>query len=180
MGTRGLHGVVIDGALKTAYNHFDSYPSALGVTMLADAQKLADLAPEEFERVRQAWRKVVLVDEVASPTPEQRLVLEDKGLDPKGQWYGILREYQGSLDSYLGAGFMLDSKEFGYDSLFCEWAWVIDLDARTFEAYEGFQKITHTEGRWAVGVKLIAKWAFDELPSEDDFLAQTEPKNEEN
>ena len=34
MSTRGFIGFVIDGTEKIAYNHYDSYPSALGLNVL--------------------------------------------------------------------------------------------------------------------------------------------------
>ena len=33
-----------------------------------------------------------------------------------------------------------DNSEFAADSLFCEWAYVIDLDKETFEVYKGFNQ----------------------------------------
>lgn len=194
MGTRGLNGVVIDGAIKAAYNQFDTYPSGLGVVMLADAQKLRDMDEEGLRFVIQSWREVELVSEDAKPTPEQIAKLEERGFKAQGvstgdDWYAWLREAQGSLDAYLNAGFMLDSKQFGYDSLFCEWGYLIDLDQRTLEVYEGFQKQPHLEGRWAdrgvrhdsgyYPIKLVRTWTFDELPTEEQFLAELEPKDEE-
>lgn len=194
MGTRGLNGVVIDGAIKAAYNQFDTYPSGLGVVMLADAQKLAALEEDELRRVIQAWREVELVSEGDEPTAEQIAKLLERGFEAQqvstGQdWYSWLRDAQGSLDAYLKAGFMLDSKSFGYDSLFCEWGYLIDLDQRTLEVYEGFQKQAHSEGRWSdrgaeqdngyYPIKLVAKWTFGELPDEATFLAKLEPEQEE-
>lgn len=35
---------------------------------------------------------------------------------------------------------LVNSEEFAADSLFCEWAYVIDLDKNTFEVYQGFNK----------------------------------------
>ena len=75
-----------------------------------------------------------------------------------------------------------DSIEFAADGLFCEWAWVIDLDKRTFEAYEGFGKepLTESDRFYFLkdleedgysAVKLMATWGLDELPSDEDFLA---------
>jgi hypothetical protein len=35
---------------------------------------------------------------------------------------------------------MIDSKGFLSDSLFCEWAYIINLDKEVLEVYEGFQE----------------------------------------
>lgn len=70
---------------------------------------------------------------------------------------------------------------FAADSMFCEWAWVIDLDAGTFEGYKGSNKIPLTENdRFYFlrsmevdschGVRLAARWSLDDLPNETDFL----------
>lgn len=81
-------------------------------------------------------------------------------------------------------GMLLDNRiEFAADSLFCEWAWVIDLDNWTFEAYEGFNQVPLTEyDRFYSlheheddgyhGVRLAEKWSLDHLPSDDEFLEQ--------
>ena len=78
--------------------------------------------------------------------------------------------------------------DFAADSLFCEWAWVLDLDAGTFEGYEGFNRANplteedrffflndkaekdHRDKQYHP-VKLAAKWSLDNLPTDEDFLA---------
>jgi hypothetical protein len=39
--------------------------------------------------------------------------------------------------------------DFGADSLFCEYAYVLDMDNNVLEFYRGFQKKPHGCGRWA-------------------------------
>ena len=56
---------------------------------------------------------------------------------------------QGSLKAYLDAGVMPDNLDFAQDSLFCEWAYVVDLDAGVLEVYKGFQTEPHDHGRFA-------------------------------
>ena len=79
---------------------------------------------------------------------------------------------------------------FAADSLFCEWAWVVDFDAGTFEAFEGFNKAPlseedrfyflrdHEDGDYH-GVRLVAKWSLDALPTDEDFLAAFKSEDEE-
>jgi hypothetical protein len=43
---------------------------------------------------------------------------------------------------------MMDSSEFLADSLFCEWAYIINLDTEILEIYKGFQKKVG-KGRYA-------------------------------
>ena len=68
---------------------------------------------------------------------------------------------------------------------------MIDLDAGTFEIYEGFNKDPITEGRFVSGapdlektegyepVKLIKIYQLNELPNKETFLADLEPDDED-
>ena len=83
--------------------------------------------------------------------------------------------------------YLEDDINFAADSLFCEWAYVIDLDKRTFEVYEGFNKEplnederfffleekSYKEHRGVDQyhpVKLVKSWSLDELPTGEEFL----------
>lgn len=152
MGTRGLDGVVLDGAVKASYNQYDTYPDGLGVATLASARKIAKLEGAELDAYKQRWRQVKLVPEGEKPSAEDEKALTAKGYKPQNvssgdDWYAWLRDNQGVLEAYLDTGYMLDSKDFGWDSLFCEWAWLINLDEHTFECYVGFQKEPQSGGR---------------------------------
>lgn len=81
---------------------------------------------------------------------------------------------------------LANSINFASNSLFCEHAYVIDLDTRTFEVYRGFSKSPVPEGeRFAsmpratmsdgtvskyYPVHLLAKFSLDELPSKAEFM----------
>lgn len=76
---------------------------------------------------------------------------------------------------------------FAADSLFCEWAYVVDFDKRTFEVYKGFNKTPLEKsdrfyflreyesdekysGKCYHGVKLAKEFNLDDLPENDTFL----------
>jgi hypothetical protein len=44
---------------------------------------------------------------------------------------------------------MIDSHTFLVDSLFCEWAYIINLDENVLEIYRGFNKEPSDKGRYA-------------------------------
>jgi hypothetical protein len=154
MSTRGFVGFVIDGAEKIAYNHSDSYPSGLGVHMLDWLTE----AMEEPAKLREQAVALRVVDPQSEPTAEDIERLRHFGNPHVGgpvnnteirSWYQLLRETQGQPGLMLEAGVIEDSNGFPSDSLFCEWGYLLDLDAMTLEVYEGFQKVEHNRGRFA-------------------------------
>lgn len=50
MGTRGLLGHIIRGKKKATYNHFDSYPSGLGMDIVGFVE---NLTPEQIEKMKE-------------------------------------------------------------------------------------------------------------------------------
>jgi hypothetical protein len=194
MGTRGMWGYVIEGEEKFAYNHFDSYPSCLG------AELLEHVRGADLDDLREKSRALQLVTDETPPTLEQQERMVALGAYDGAvstgrptEWYSLLRNTQGDPELTLKAGLMEDGHEFAIDSLFCEWAYVIDLDAGQFEVYEGFQKSAHDRGRFAdradpgllngsadgrtyYPVALVAQWPLDALPSADEFQAKLEPQ----
>lgn len=182
MGTRGSIGVRVDGVDKLAYNHFDSYPEGLGVDMLAQARALAKDA-----NAAQMARDLRVVDEDTPVTAEDiekygHMMNLGVGEQSPTDWYCLLREAQGSLRECLDMGVMLDAGDFIRDSLFCEWAYIINFDTRKLEVYEGFKDAPHTLGRFATmgpperngdtyyPCALIAEFDLDNLPSKAKFL----------
>ena len=187
MGTRGLVGFVINGTEKLAYNHWDSYPSGLGL------QTLAWLREQDLGALAEQVERLELIDEEKEPTPEQVRRAKEAGViditvseRSTSDWYCLLRGAQGDLTKTLEVGMMKGDADFAIDSLFCEWAYVINLDDGLLEAYEGFQKAPHANGRFADRgpsqgvvheyhpVALRGSWPLHDLPSDEAFLATLE------
>lgn len=149
MGTRGALGFYKDGTEKVAYNHYDSYPSGLGSDTLKFCK---DTTIKEME---ETFNKIVLVDEQSEPTNEQIKECKeyyDSSVSSKSEkdWYCLLRHAQGTLEPYKnGLKYMIDSKEFLTNSLFCEYAYIINLDTEMLEFYIGFNKDPKANGRYA-------------------------------
>lgn len=153
MGTRGCYGVRIDGQDKLTYNHFDSYPEGLGQDLVN--QLVPVLATKTgLARLRKAARELELVGD----NPEDRAAIKarfgdryrDPGVDTGDSVYAYLRNLQGELTGALfDAKVMHDDRDFVRDSLFCEYAYVVNLDDKVFEIYQGVQDKPHTRGRYA-------------------------------
>lgn len=153
MGTRGATGVRICGVDKISYNHFDSYPDGLGDKMVADIRRL--LRDPGLDGMRKLATEMRLVNgEAEKPTPADVAKLKrftDLGVSRQSEddWYCLTRRAHGRLADTLKSGIMIDAASFMADSLFCEYAYVVNLDDVAFEVYRGFQKEPHTKGRYA-------------------------------
>jgi len=154
MGTRGAIGFRLGGRDKITYNHFDSYPNALGEEMVGFARKVARNIPKWKALVEQ-WRPVT---DDEKPTPQIIKKLEKLGTVSLGvgnqslmDWYCLLRNAQGNPEMALKAGVFKDAAAFLHDSLFCEYAYIINFDDETIEFYKGFNEYPDAPGRYAKG-----------------------------
>ena len=152
MGTRGAFGFRFETRDKVTYNHFDSYPSGLG-NQVADFLK----GFSDAEEIKKIFKNIVLVDMDSKPTKEQKAKAKELDLvdltvssQSEDEWYCLLRKAQFDIESYKeGLPFMIDSHKFLGDSLFCEWAYIINLDICSLEIYRGFNKDQNACGRYA-------------------------------
>ena len=191
MGTRGFVGFVVDGTEKIAYNHNDSYPDGLGLDVLGWLRNALTMNPAVTVEQAKALRAV---DGESEPTDADVEQLKDfynpnvGGRSERPTWYQLLRGTQGDPGAMLRAGVIQDAGSFPANSLFAEWGYVVDFDARAFESYVGFQHEPHDKGRFAAlsgrdgyhPVALVASWSLDALPSDADFLAAlADDKDEE-
>lgn len=149
MSTRGAFGWRIDGQDKVTYNHSDSYPECLGEVMMQCVKKFP------LDEMTKIVRGIELVDDHKKPSPGQMLECRafcnlDVGTKSRQDWYCLLRNAQGKPNAWLKQGlrYMIDSKNFLSDSLFCEWAYIIDLDTKKLEIYKGYNK-DPSAGRYA-------------------------------
>ena len=150
MGTRGFVGLVVGEQVKIGYNHYDSYPEYLGVNVFTTVCRW--MSGDEIEKRVQQAQDLRLVQDDDRPTPEDRIRLaahRAPGVGEADSWYELLRDTQGDLDATLDCGVMIDAEDFPLDSLYCEWGYLVDLDRRKLEVYEGFQKVEPSAGRWA-------------------------------
>lgn len=150
MGTRGAFGFVVNEDLKVSYNHFDSYPDGLGkdvvhfIKLVGTVNNLLTIA-----------KQIELIDSDSKPTKKQIKECENwTDLNVASQstddWYCLLRDSQGDLMAYTkGLKYMIDSRDFLHDSLFCEYAYLINLHTEKLEVYSGFNKDPNAAGMFA-------------------------------
>jgi hypothetical protein len=154
MGTRGCFGVRINRKDKISYNQYDSYPSGLGCGIARDIVVARTVDPAFVQWKELAGKLILVKEDGKKPTPQQIKQLKeyaDLGVGEQSydDWYCLLRNLQGELAKTLEAGYCLDSKGFLRNSLFCEWAYVVNLDSMVLEVYRGFQDAPHRSGRYA-------------------------------
>lgn len=139
MGTRHLTVVQFEGAYRVAqYGQWDGYPEGQGATVL------------EF---LQSWDRPTFEAKLRASTfltdaDLESINAEIKSLSPGVQWQSkwpaLTRDTGAKVlrlihDSEPGIR-LRNSIGFAGDSLFCEFAYVLDLDANTLEVYRGFRK----------------------------------------
>ena len=108
-----------------------------------------------LDRMWQAASRIVLVGDETRPTRdliERYRKHADLGVSTHllTEWYCLLRKTQGDLFLFNNdLRHMIDSHQFLADSLFCEWAYIVNLDSEKLEVYRGFNKDPHASGRYS-------------------------------
>lgn len=177
MGTRNLTMVIRKQKPVVAqYGQWDGYPEGQGVTVLNFLRKVSKNGGMEKFHKR--------LDEIRFATAEDDAEMEKffEKIGAKGGWmnsdqaekyhkkYPFLTRDNGAqilnmIMESKGPIVLQDSSDFASDSLFCEWAYVIDLDKMKLEVYTGFNKRPLGKGqRFAT----IAKTDY-KMPKDQDY-----------
>jgi hypothetical protein len=197
MGTRNLTAVFYKGEFKIAqYGQWDGYPAGQGATALDFLRskgnrarlraKLADCVYVTEEEMQAALKKLGIGEWMTSEESD-RFHAEFPFID-RDHGANILRLVAGSRSKTIR---LQDSLSFAADSLFCEWAYVVDFDTNSLEVYRGF----NTQGRPRGGrfsklplekksasgnqyfpIRLVRKFTLSRLPSKANFLKALEGK----
>lgn len=200
MGTRNLTMIQKNNKLVVAqYGQWDGYPSCQGAIVLGFAKKISNkLNRIKFEK---QLKKCVNI------TEKERRKLYESVLGPSYSndgWITVeqsnkLKNALPTLHRDTGADvldiifhskdekiYLEDSSSFAGDSLFCEWAYLINLDTNQPEVYRGFNKepLEKSERFYSMGwsndkyypIKLLHTYDISNLPEEKDFVKQLEAK----
>lgn len=184
MGTRHLIAAKIDGDYRIAqYGQWDGYPEGQGARII-DFLNEADLDVFKTKLRATTFLKKEDIDRI----------------NAEGDWLAkypyLSRDTGADILNIVNAAEtplkLKDTRGFAGDSLFCEFAYVVDFDANTFEVFKGFnKKPTPADSRFPSGaewlektdgyepVALVQSYALDCLPSKEGFLSDLSEPDEE-
>lgn len=198
MGTRGAWGWRFHDKDYLFYNHFDSYPSGLGHDIVTYIREHL-VSEDDVETTKQKLRTFKFIEDdmivpdyvktLATKLGTVDLSVSNRNLD---DWYCITRRTQGNPLLTLELGHGENAEDFLRDSLFCEYAYIINLDTNMLEIYQGFNKDARALGRYAAltepdhvgynddyrGVALIKEYPLFNIPRnwENEIKELTEEK----
>lgn len=208
MGTRHLTLVFYNGTWHIAqYGQWDGYPSGQGVTILrflTDPTNLSKLRTVLNDAANMLYTPTKeQLDAWHAAMARERQAHYERGRDLVDeaeikQWAAMDfpgRDVCPSISRDTGAGILevvanatepvpvVRDLEFLADGLFCEWAYVVDLDEGVVEVYsnwDGLKVIKYGGEVRFVGDEsfkdmgsfpaLVGKWSFCELPDEATFV----------
>lgn len=197
MGTRNLTMVILNNQTKVAqYGQWDGYPAGQGATVVeflrkANIDKLKTnilkcrfLSEEEIDA---RYKALGITGDFMSMEQSANFKASNPQLN-RDMAAEVLEEiYNGNVYE------LWDNSAFANDSLFCEWAYVVDLDKMELEVYTGFNKqpltekdrffplqgdVSRIEDTY-FPIKLLKSFDINNLPTEDDFIKECEPVEEE-
>jgi len=204
MGTRNLICVYYKGRFVVAqYCQWDGYPEGQGVTILKFLWKSGNI-----ELLKEGLQYIVTLTQegVNELHNAVRQELESQPRDPEAEnlrygsfhissrvdqkmfslWPSLSRDTGAKILEIITQAtaeknvYIVQDLNFANDGLFCEWAYVVDLDQNTFEVFGGYetkQKAPTTRFNDVGDTQdtvpaLIKSFSFSQLPTtEDEFIA---------
>lgn len=191
MDTRNLTAVKLDGEYRIAqYCQWDGYPAGQGDTVLdflrtwdrprfeANLRQCSWISKEEMQ---QLWVDCGSDGDSATFEVSDRFKEKHPELhrDTGARVLALVQEKPLKLDNQIG---------FAADSLFCEWAYVIDLDENVLEVYKGFNKgpldttarFGHLPAETHGGtvyhpIAMAVRYPLDDLPTVEEMSEDCEP-----
>lgn len=198
MGTRNLTMVIEQEKPKVAqYGQWDGYPEGQGLTVLEFLHNCdLNVFREKLQKLRfVSGEEIKKIYEDAGAEPDSEWITMEVANKVKSQYPALSRDTAADVLQMIYDGEVTelkDSREFIADSLFCEWAYVIDLDKNTFEVYQGFntQPLNESdrfysytpycsgeeyadkkEGTYTYHpVRLTKQYSLDDLPTVEQFI----------
>lgn len=216
MGTRNLTMVISKGETKVAqYGQWDGYPSGQGANILnfltflgTDKNSKGKILKENKENdwARNNVKKFLKLKNLSIETFKENLeslsFFKEKEIDLINENFNKSLEERSYLSRDTASEILwkitegnvdklISNENFAGDSLFCEWAYVVDLDKNTFEVYKGFnnETIDETERFFHLQkeeeeykpVTLLKSYDLNNLPTLEEFLElEKEEEEEEN
>lgn len=200
MGTRNLICVVKDNEYKVAqYSQWDGYPSGQGITILdfltnemnrcVFEEKLDNMISfGTEEEIQEQWKECGADDSGWANMEISDLHRKLYPENSRDTGANILNIIQNTIKPLK----LQNNIDFAANSLYCEWAYVIDLDKNTFEVYQGFNEYPLTKNERFYNmpkieykidanyypVKHIVSFDINNLPTEEDFLKTFEEDDE--
>lgn len=182
------------------YGQWDGYPSGNGLTILEFLRTCnLDEFKEKIKNVRFSTKKDEKKVEKFLKSigcKDGWMNMDQSDLYKKAYPYssrdigaGILQMVNESEDTEI---VLQDTTKFAADSLFCEWAYLIDLDNNNLEVYEGFNNSPLEEGQrfkdmelednlggeQYYPIKCVKIYPLDKLPTNEEFINELEKKEE--
>lgn len=152
MSTRGAYGFKVNKEYKILYNHFDSYPSALGRDIVDFVSRVKEHLPELKAK---AEKMKAIKKEVKDHKNIQEILKQSLWEDPVSVLDSVLL---GMVSFYPCA------EKFLEDNLFCEYAYILNLDDNNLEIF-------------ARGDLLIHKFPLKEVPKDWEKKVENSLKN---
>lgn len=205
MGTRNLTIVFMDGEYRVAqYGQWDGYPEGQGLTCLRFLRDqmnekdfrdaLSHIKYIDAEKLQRMWLDYGMYEDGSIKISDADRFREAYPEFSRDTGAEILTMIQNNC---IPSNSLEDCLTFAAESLFCEWAYVVDFDKRTFEVYMGFNKTPLNEsdrffflrkyegpdeysGGCYHGVKLAKEFDLDNLPDDEMFLAAFKEEDDAN